>query len=81
MQMRETTGDVNGKPSHPTYSPFRSYFRLSRLVTELKAIQSKLDVVTNHNQKLVQENQYLRQEVNRVVQSCLELQKFASFQK
>lgn len=72
--MRATTGNVNGKPSHPTYSPSVPISVYRELVTELKAIQSKLDVVTNHNQKLVQENQYLRQEVNRVVQSCLELQ-------
>ncbi|MFL0648532.1 hypothetical protein [Cylindrospermopsis raciborskii] len=74
MQMRATTGDVNGKPSHPTYSPSVPISVYRELVTELKAVQSKLDVVTNHNQKLVQENQYLLQEVNRVVQSCLELQ-------
>ncbi|EFA73123.1 conserved hypothetical protein [Raphidiopsis brookii D9] len=72
--MRATTGDINGKPSHPTYSPSVPISVYRELVTELKAIQSKLDVVTNHNQKLVQENQYLCQEVNRVVQSCLELQ-------
>lgn len=74
MQMRATTGDVNSKPSSPTYSPSVPISVYRELVTELKAIQSKLDVVTNHNQKLVRENQYLRQEVNRVVQSCLELQ-------
>jgi hypothetical protein len=74
MHMRATTGDINGKPSHPTYSPSVPISVYRELVTELRAIQSKLDVVTNHNQKLVQENQYLCQEVNRVVQSCLELQ-------
>jgi hypothetical protein len=34
-----------------------------------------LDVVTNHNQKLAQENQQLRQEITKVIESCLELQK------
>jgi hypothetical protein len=45
------------------------------LTAELQAIQSKLDVVTNHNQKLAQENQQLRQEITKVIESCLELQK------
>ncbi|MFN7657246.1 MAG: hypothetical protein ACK5P3_03675, partial [Dolichospermum sp.] len=41
----------------------------------LEAIQSKLDVVTNHTQKLAQENQQLRQEITKVIESCLELQR------
>jgi hypothetical protein len=45
------------------------------LVSELQAAQAKLDVIIKHNHKLSQENQTLRQEMNRMVESCLELQK------
>jgi cobalamin biosynthesis Mg chelatase CobN len=45
------------------------------LTAESQAIQSKLDVVTSHNQKLVEENQQLRQEIRKIIQSCLDLQK------
>ncbi|MFM2063137.1 MAG: hypothetical protein RLZZ507_2807 [Cyanobacteriota bacterium] len=75
MQMRSTTQNVHSKPPTPKYSPSVPVYVYRELVAELQALQAKLDVVTNHNQKLSQENQHLRQEINKVVQSCLELQK------
>ncbi|MEA5578850.1 hypothetical protein [Anabaena sp. UHCC 0451] len=73
--MRTTTTNVHSKPPTPSYSPSVPVYVYRELVAELKAVQAKLDVVTNHNHKLAQENQQLRQEINKVVQSCLELQK------
>lgn len=75
MQMRATTPNVHTKPPTPRYSPSVPVSVYRELVAELQAVQAKLDVVTNHNQKLSQENQQLRQEINKLVQSCLELQK------
>ncbi|MFM6039447.1 MAG: hypothetical protein ACKPEO_10105 [Sphaerospermopsis kisseleviana] len=73
--MRATTPNVHTKPPTPRYSPSVPVSVYRELVAELQAVQAKLDVVTNHNQKLSQENQQLRQEINKLVQSCLELQK------
>ncbi|QYX31859.1 hypothetical protein [Sphaerospermopsis torques-reginae] len=73
--MRATTTNVHNKPPTPKYSPSVPVYVYRELVAELQAVQAKLDVVTNHNQKLSQENQQLRQEINKLVQSCLELQK------
>ncbi|TAF08693.1 MAG: hypothetical protein EAZ77_06660 [Nostocales cyanobacterium] len=73
--MRATTANVHNKPPTPNYSPSVPVYVYRELVAELQAVQAKLDVVTNHNQKLSQENQQLRQEINKVVQSCLELQR------
>jgi hypothetical protein len=74
MQMRATTTNFHNKPPTPRYSPSVPVYVYRELVAELQAVQAKLDVVTNHNQKLSQENQQLRQEINKLVQSCLELQ-------
>jgi hypothetical protein len=74
MQMRATTPNVHTKPPTPRYSPSVPVHVYRELVAELQAVQAKLDVVTTHNQKLSHENQQLRQEINKLVQSCLELQ-------
>jgi hypothetical protein len=72
--MKTTTGSHYSQPpnSYPPSVPLCVY---RELTAELQAVQSKLDVVTSHNQKLSQENQQLRQEITKVIQSCLELQK------
>ena len=72
--MKTTTGSHYSQPpnSYPPSVPLCVY---RELTAELQAVQSKLDVITSHNQKLVQENQQLRQEITQVIQSCLELQK------
>jgi hypothetical protein len=75
--MKTTTGSHYSQPpnSYPPSVPLCVY---RELTVELQAVQSKLDVITSHNQKLVQENQQLRQEITKVIQSCLELQKLVS---
>jgi hypothetical protein len=73
--MRTTTGHVHSKPPTPTYSPSVPLHVYRELATELQAIQSKLDVVTAHNQKISQENQLLRQEITKVIQAFNHLQK------
>jgi len=45
------------------------------LAAELQTAQAQLDALTAKNQKLAQENQLLRQEIIKVVQSFLHLQK------
>jgi hypothetical protein len=49
------------------------------LAAELKATQAKLDALTAKNQQIVQENQFLRQEISQVVQSFLHLQKLVDY--
>ncbi|MFM5889713.1 MAG: hypothetical protein ACKPFD_10885 [Dolichospermum sp.] len=71
--MKISTASNYSQPPH--YPPSVPLYVYRELTAELQAIQSKLDIVTNHNQKLAQENQQLRQEITKVIQSCLELQK------
>lgn len=72
--MKTSTASNYSQP--PTnYPPSVPLYVYRELTVELQAVQSKLDVVTSHNQKLAQENQQLRQEITKVIQSCLELQK------
>ncbi len=76
--MRTTTGSVHGKAPTPTTPPYSPSVPLSvyrELVVELKALQARLDNLTAKNQHLSAENQILRQEITRVVQSFLHLQK------
>lgn len=62
----------NSQP-HPTSVPLYVY---RELATELQSTQAKLDTVTSQNHQLEQENQLLRQEITKVVQSFSHLQKF-----
>jgi len=75
--MKTTTGSHYSQPPN-NYPPSVPLCVYRELTVELQAVQSKLDVMTSHNQKLVQENQQLRQEITKVIQSCLELQKLVS---
>ncbi|NJL09762.1 MAG: hypothetical protein HC908_04805 [Calothrix sp. SM1_7_51] len=45
------------------------------LSAELQAAQAMVDVLTTKNEQLVAENQHLRQEITKAVQSTLQLQK------
>jgi hypothetical protein len=72
--MKTSTGSNYTQPPH-NYPPSVPLYVYRELTAELQAIQSKLDVVTSHNQKLVQENQQLRQEITKIIQSSLDLQK------
>ena len=75
--MKTTTGSHYSQPPN-NYPPSVPLCVYRELTAELQAVQSKLDVITSHNQKLVQENQQLRLEITKVIQSCLELQKLVS---
>ncbi|MDB9492343.1 hypothetical protein PN478_17705 [Dolichospermum circinale CS-534/05] len=73
--MKTSTASNNYSQPPTNYPPSVPLYVYRELTAELQAIQSKLDVVTNHNQKLAQENQQLRQEITKVIESCLELQR------
>lgn len=60
------------------YSPSVPLLVYRDLAAELQATQAKLDTLTAKNQKLVQENHLLRQEIAKVVKSVLHLQKWAN---
>ncbi|MBH8555512.1 hypothetical protein I8751_24840 [Nostocaceae cyanobacterium CENA357] len=75
--MRTTTGSVHHNPSKtssPTYPPSVPISVYRELAAELQATQARLDALTGKNQQLVQENQLLRDEITKVVQSFLHLQ-------
>ncbi|WP_017653641.1 hypothetical protein [Fortiea contorta] len=77
--MRTTANSVQTnlpKASPPAYPPPSVPLSVYReLAVELQTVEAKLDVLTAKNQQVVQENQLLRQEITRVIQACLHLQK------
>ncbi|QIR39116.1 hypothetical protein HCG51_21990 [Tolypothrix sp. PCC 7910] len=64
--------DADKAPAQPPSVPMSVY---RELADELKTAQIQIDALTSKNHKLVQENQLLRQEITKVVQSLLHLQK------
>ncbi|MEC4817133.1 MAG: hypothetical protein SAK29_28265, partial [Scytonema sp. PMC 1069.18] len=50
------------------------------LASELQAVQAKLDTMSVQNEKLLQENQFLKQEIAKAVGSVLNLQKLVDVQ-
>lgn len=62
------------------YSPSVPISVYRDLATELHAVQAKLDAVNAQNQQLVEENQLLRQEMKKAVESVLRLQKLLDSQ-
>ncbi|WP_109007513.1 hypothetical protein [Nostoc commune] len=77
--MRTTIGSVHRNSPTPTTQaspPSVPLFVYRELSTELQATQAKLHALTTKNQQLVQENQLLRQEITKVVESFSHLQKF-----
>jgi hypothetical protein len=77
--MRTTIGSVHRNSPTPTTQacppsvPLSVYRELS---TELQAAQARLNALTTQNQQLAQENQLLRQEITKVVESFSRLQNF-----
>ncbi|MEA5624489.1 hypothetical protein [Nostoc sp. UHCC 0251] len=81
--MRTTIGSVHRNSPTPTTQAYPPSVPLSvyrELATELQAAQAKLNVLTTTNQQLAQENQLLRQEITKVVESFSHLQKFVDSQ-
>ncbi|MDZ8188560.1 MAG: cell division protein ZapB [Nostoc sp. ChiSLP02] len=77
--MRTTTGSVHkNSPTQPSqaYHPSVPLSVYRELAMELQAAQAKLDALTTKNQQLAQENQVLRQEIFKVVESFSHLQNF-----
>ncbi|BAY94045.1 MULTISPECIES: hypothetical protein [unclassified Tolypothrix] len=64
--------DADKAPAQPPSVPLSVY---RELADELKSAQIQIDALTSKNHKLVQENQLLRQEITKVVESLLHLQK------
>lgn len=76
--MRTSTGSIpnhTSTVSSKTYSPSVPLSVYRDLAGELQAAEAMLDAITAQNQQLVQENQLLRQEITKAVQSFLHLQK------
>ncbi|PSB25902.1 hypothetical protein [Stenomitos frigidus] len=63
-------------PANP-HSPSVPISLYREVATELKATQSKIESLTLQNQQLTQQNQQLRVEIERVVQSALQLRQTA----
>ncbi|KAF3887608.1 MULTISPECIES: hypothetical protein [Nostocales] len=81
--MRATTGSVNNTPSSattPSYSPSVPLSVYRDLTSELHAVRANLDSLSAQNQQLVQENELLRQEISKAVESILHLQKLVDSQ-
>jgi hypothetical protein len=77
--MRTTIGSVHRNSSTQTTQAYPPSVPLSvyrELSTELQAAQAKLNALTTQNQQLAQENQLLRQEITKVVESFSQLQNF-----
>jgi hypothetical protein len=72
--MQTPTVSTQGQPPSSQYSPSVPLYVYRELVADLQALEARLDVVTAHNQKLAQENQLLRQEIAKVIQSFAYLQ-------
>jgi cobalamin biosynthesis Mg chelatase CobN len=76
--MRITTGSVHSSTAvthnTPAYSPSVPISVYRELAAELQAVQTKLNTLNAQNQHLVQENQLLRQEIAKAVESVLRLQ-------
>jgi hypothetical protein len=81
LSMQTTPSSVHRHPAKPptaqTYPPSVPLYVYRELAAELQSTQAKLDALTTQNHQLEQENQLLRQEITKVVQSVLHLQKFA----
>ncbi|MBW4617337.1 MAG: bZIP transcription factor [Desmonostoc vinosum HA7617-LM4] len=78
--MRASTGSVHrNSPNTQAYSPSVPISVYRELAAELQATQTRLNALTAQNQQLVQENQLLRQEITKVVQSFIHLQDFVDY--
>jgi hypothetical protein len=78
--MRTTIGSVHRNSPTPTTQAYPPSVPLSvyrELSAELQAAQARLNALTTQNQQLAQENQLLRQEIIKVVESFSHLQNFA----
>jgi hypothetical protein len=81
--MRTVTDSVYGNTPIGNSQPYSPSVPLSiyrDLAAELQACQAKINEFAIQNQQLVQENQTLRQEIAKTVQSVLHLQQLVDYQ-
>ncbi|MBW4490137.1 MAG: hypothetical protein KME12_20345 [Trichocoleus desertorum ATA4-8-CV12] len=72
-----TASSYTGQAAANGYAPSVPISVYRELAAELQATRAMLDSLNNQNQQLVKQNQQLRTEVDKVVQSALQLQKVA----
>ena len=75
-----TASSYTGQAAANGYAPSVPISVYRELAAELQATRAMLDSLNNQNQHLVKQNQQLRTEVDKVVQSALQLQKVAGSQ-
>lgn len=80
MQNAPASGTPTTNPGS-TYSPSVPISLYRQVATELQSTQTELETVQGQNQKLVEQNQQLRVEIERVVQSALQLRQVADSYK
>ncbi|NMG08605.1 hypothetical protein [Brasilonema sp. UFV-L1] len=81
--MRIITSSVDGSTpvtNTQAYSPSVPLSVYRDLARELQGVQAKLDALNAQNQHIMQENQLLRQEIAKAVESVLRLQKLVDSQ-
>jgi hypothetical protein len=76
-----TASSYNGQAAANGYAPSVPISVYRELAAELQATRAMLDSLNSQNQHLVKQNQQLRTEVDKVVQSALQLQKVAGSQQ
>lgn len=75
--MRNAAATNNPPPATNNYSPSVPISVYRELAAELQTARVMLDSLNSQNQQLVQQNQQLRVEIERVVQSALQLRQVA----
>ncbi|MBD2119620.1 MULTISPECIES: hypothetical protein [Trichocoleus] len=76
-----TASSYTGQATANGYAPSVPISVYRELAAELQATRAMLDSLNNQNQNLAKQNQQLRTEVDKVVQSALQLQKVAGSQQ
>lgn len=76
MQSAKTSGQ-SPRANPNTYAPSVPISVYRELAAELQTVQSQVDFFKTQNQQLVKQNQQLRIEIERVVQSSLQLRQVA----
>lgn len=76
-----TASSYSGQTAANGYAPSVPISVYRELAAELQATRAMLDSLNSQNQSLVKQNQQLRTEVDKVVQSALQLQKVAGLQQ
>lgn len=83
MTPKPSTRNVNSPgqaatPSTPSYSPSVPISLYREVTAELQASKATIDALKNQNQQLSKQNQLLRQEIEKAVQSAMQLRQTAN---